>query len=120
MFEIIERRLYDTPASILKEDRCKPVNIVNEANRLALAGSCTCCDTDDAQMSDFEKATLIFESAILLDELTSSLFPVGINMLQALGTDQSDAKALVDKLHSLAEELAGVRASELYSLEVTS
>mgnify|MGYP001582758663 CR=1 FL=1 len=64
-------------------ERRKPVNIVNEANRLALAGSCTCGDADVVQASDF-------------------------------------AKVLVDKLHSLAEELADVRASELYGVEVVS
>lgn len=48
-FEYIERRVIDAPASVLKEERRKPINIATVNNhdaeclrRIVAAGSCTC------------------------------------------------------------------------------
>ena len=48
-FEYIERRVIDAPASVLKEERRKPVNIATVNNhdaeclhRIAAARGCTC------------------------------------------------------------------------------
>lgn len=113
--------VYLNENDIMKPERRKPVNIVNEANRLALAGSCTCGDCDDVPMSDFAKAVLICEAATLLDELTAEklhVFRTLDGVMTELSTSIVEVKQLVEKLHDIAEELAGSRVLELYGPEV--
>lgn len=55
-FEYIERREIDAPASVLKEERRKPVNITTICNhaaeclrRIIAAGYCTCGEQQEVE-----------------------------------------------------------------------
>lgn len=102
-------------SELIENEPRKRVNIVNEANRIALAGSCTCGDSEDVPISDFAKALIIRNAAVLLDELLKS--QDAIDKLQSISIIYEEAEATVNTLHIIAEQLAGSRVLELYGPE---